>query len=104
MAEFQSRRNNILLLNKILTFRENISPFTLVIDDLEQTSKPLLKALKSRAKVSRVESACYIYHNFNDGRRQVQILYTFLLVQNVSSGVKPSLTVWEGIEKAFKQI
>ena len=69
MAELQAQRNNLLLLNKVLSSRDNISPFTLIIDDLEQTSKPLLRVFKTRAKVCNVESVYQLERVLNDSRQ-----------------------------------
>lgn len=45
------RTHNLLLINKLLNFRENASPFTLILDSLEQRGKPLLREMMKRAAV-----------------------------------------------------
>jgi len=45
------RTHNLLLINKLLSCRDNASPFTLVIDSLEQSGKPLVADVIRRAKV-----------------------------------------------------
>jgi hypothetical protein len=50
--ELQHRRtHNLLLVSKLLNCRENASPFTLVLDTLEQSSRPLTQEIIKRAKV-----------------------------------------------------
>jgi len=45
------RTHNILLISKLLNLRDNASPFTLVLDSLEQSGKTLVREFASRAKV-----------------------------------------------------
>ncbi|KAK5096678.1 hypothetical protein LTS08_007551 [Lithohypha guttulata] len=47
------RTHNILLISKLLNQREGASPFTLVLDNLEQPAKPLLKEFIRRANSSK---------------------------------------------------
>lgn len=48
-----ARSHSLLLLQKILNLRDAASPLTLVLDTLEQTARPLLRELYTRAKVQR---------------------------------------------------
>ena len=45
------RTHNLLLMQRLLSFRENTSPFVLVLDSIEQSGKPLLIEYIERAKV-----------------------------------------------------
>lgn len=53
MASISShaRSHSLLLLQRILNLRDAASPLTLVLDTLEQTARPLLRELYTRAKV-----------------------------------------------------
>lgn len=52
MASLQHRRtHNLLLISKLLNQRDAASPFTLVLDSLEQSGKPLLAEYMKRANV-----------------------------------------------------
>ncbi len=46
------RTHNLLLINKLLSQRDASSPFTLVLDSLEQSARPLISEYMRRAKVS----------------------------------------------------
>lgn len=48
------RAHNLLLISKLLSTRDNASPFTLVIDNLEQSGKPVLREFIRRANVGSV--------------------------------------------------
>ncbi|WPH03477.1 Elongator complex protein 5 [Acrodontium crateriforme] len=49
------RTHNLLLISKLLNQRDSGSPFTLVLDSLEQSGKPLVGEYIRRAKVSNVQ-------------------------------------------------
>ncbi|EKG21100.1 Histone acetylation protein 2 [Macrophomina phaseolina MS6] len=52
--QLQHRRaHNLLLITKLLSCRENASPFTLVIDSLEQSGKGLVREFIRRANVAK---------------------------------------------------
>ena len=52
-SNIQHRRtHNLLLISKLLNQRDAPSPFTLVLDNLEQSGKPLVAELTRRAKAS----------------------------------------------------
>ena len=53
------RTHNLLLISKLLSQREQVSPLTLVLDTLEQTAKPLIAEYLRRAKVCVVRSAVH---------------------------------------------
>jgi hypothetical protein len=58
--ELQHRRtHNLLLIQKLLGGRENASPFTLVLDSLEQSGRPLVKHIIKRAQVSNLLKICH---------------------------------------------
>jgi elongator complex protein 5 len=46
------RTHNLLLISKLLSQRENVSPFTLVVDNLEQSGRPVLREYIRRATVT----------------------------------------------------
>lgn len=46
------RTHNLLLISKLLNQKESASPFTLIVDCLEQSGKPLLREYIRRASVS----------------------------------------------------
>lgn len=45
------RLHNLLLIQKLLTLREGSSPFTLLLDTVDQSSKPLIRHYIQNAKV-----------------------------------------------------
>ena len=45
------RVHNLLLIQKHLTLREGASPFTLVLESIEQSAKPLIKRYIHNANV-----------------------------------------------------
>jgi hypothetical protein len=47
----QRRAHNTLLFQKLLNLRDGASPFTLVLDTLEQSGGPVVRELTRRAKV-----------------------------------------------------
>ncbi|KAK1813352.1 hypothetical protein LTR12_012276 [Friedmanniomyces endolithicus] len=48
------RAHNLLLINKLLSQRDASSPFTLVLDSLEQSARPLISEYMRRAKLADV--------------------------------------------------
>ncbi|CAK4032636.1 Elongator complex 5 [Lecanosticta acicola] len=55
-SSLQHRRtHNLLLISKLLSQRDAASPFTLVLDSLEQSGKPLLAEYRRRANASKVK-------------------------------------------------
>lgn len=49
----QRRTHNTLLFQKLLNLRDGASPFTLVLDTLEQRGRPLVSEFVDRAKISK---------------------------------------------------
>jgi elongator complex protein 5 len=47
----QRRTHNTLLFQKLLNLRDGASPFTLVLDTLEQSGGPVVREFAKRAKV-----------------------------------------------------
>ena len=45
------RTHNLLLISRLLSLRDNASPFTLLLDTLSQSAKPVLREYISRAAV-----------------------------------------------------
>ena len=55
-SNLQHRRtHNLLLVSKLLSQRDAASPFTLVLDTLEQSARPLLAEYARRAKVRPIK-------------------------------------------------
>ncbi|KAI9832539.1 MAG: hypothetical protein M1819_004329 [Sarea resinae] len=50
------RTHHLLLASKLLNLRENVSPFTLVQDTLEQSGKPLVQEFIRRANVVKTRT------------------------------------------------
>lgn len=64
-SQLQHRRtHNLLLINKLLSQRDAGSPFTLLLDSLEQSARPLIAEYIRRARVSnnRLISIAIITH------------------------------------------
>ncbi|KAI9657966.1 MAG: hypothetical protein M1821_002623 [Bathelium mastoideum] len=56
MSGLERRRtHNLLLISKLLNQRENVSPFMLLIDSLEQSAVPLLQEYITRAKSTKAK-------------------------------------------------
>ncbi|KAK5693214.1 hypothetical protein LTR17_025190 [Elasticomyces elasticus] len=51
------RTHNLLLINKLLSQRDAVSPFTLLLDNLEQSARPFISDYMRRAKASNVNIA-----------------------------------------------
>jgi hypothetical protein len=49
----QRRTHNLLLFQKLLSLRDGASPFTLLLDTLEQSAQPVVREFMVRAKVSK---------------------------------------------------
>lgn len=45
------RTHNLLLISRLLNLRDTASPFTLVLDSLSQSAKPLISEYISRSSV-----------------------------------------------------
>lgn len=67
----QRRTHNLLLFQKLLNLRDGASPFTLLLDTLEQSSQPVVREFITRAKVSQIAEPTLfftcIYQNFTGG-------------------------------------
>jgi elongator complex protein 5 len=50
----QRRTHNLLLFQKLLNLRDGASPFTLLLDTLEQSAQPVVQEFMVRAKVSEI--------------------------------------------------
>ncbi|KAK0121541.1 hypothetical protein ONS95_009832 [Cadophora gregata] len=64
----QRRTHNNLLFQKLLNLRDSASPFTLILDTLEQSGGPLLREFVRRAKVSKNK---IIFISFSTLRKKV---------------------------------
>ncbi|MCJ1401383.1 hypothetical protein MMC11_004595 [Xylographa trunciseda] len=56
------RTHNLLLLQRLLSLRDGASPFTLILDSLEQSGRPLIEEYIRRANASKT-SVIYIAHS-----------------------------------------
>jgi hypothetical protein len=54
------RTHNLLLISKLLSQQSQTSPFTLVLDTLEQPAKPLLREYLRRAKLSKLVTTVFL--------------------------------------------
>ncbi|KAL9073170.1 MAG: hypothetical protein Q9157_004839 [Trypethelium eluteriae] len=69
MENLERRRtHNLLLISKLLNQRENVSPFTLLLDSLEQSASPLLQEYITRARLSKVKVVYVSYDSFRGPR------------------------------------
>jgi elongator complex protein 5 len=50
------RTHNLLLISKLLNQRDHASPFTLVLDTLEQPAQPLLREYLRRSRLSKTRT------------------------------------------------
>ncbi|MCJ1312049.1 hypothetical protein MMC25_005723 [Agyrium rufum] len=50
----QRRSHNLLLIERILSLRDDLSPFTLLLDSLQQSAKPLLADIIKRANKQKI--------------------------------------------------
>lgn len=62
------RTHNLLLISKLLSQREGVSPFTLVLDTLEQPATPVLREYLRRARLSRTTTVFLSYETFSKPR------------------------------------
>ncbi|KAF8862127.1 hypothetical protein BDZ45DRAFT_225027 [Acephala macrosclerotiorum] len=78
----QRRTHNTLLFQKLLNLREGASPFTLVLDTLEQTGGPVVREFARRAKISRSKT---VFISFSTLKKKVQFdVDTFISTQGKS--------------------
>ncbi|KAF4984236.1 hypothetical protein FZEAL_524 [Fusarium zealandicum] len=54
-SNIHARSHSLLLLQKLLNLRDGASPLTLVIDNLEQSARPILGEFVSRAKIAKTQ-------------------------------------------------
>lgn len=57
----QRRTHNLLLFQKLLNLRDGASPFTLLLDTLEQSSQPVVREFITRAKVSQIAQPALLF-------------------------------------------
>ncbi|KIW51831.1 hypothetical protein PV05_10516 [Exophiala xenobiotica] len=58
------RTHNLLLISKLLNQRDHASPFTLVLDTLEQTAKPLVREYLRRSRLSKTSTIFLAFETF----------------------------------------
>ena len=62
----QRRTHNTLLFQKLLNLRDGASPFTLVLDTLEQSGAPVVREFVRRAQVRIILcAACHIFWGYS---------------------------------------
>ncbi|PNY28138.1 Elongator complex protein 5 [Tolypocladium capitatum] len=54
-ADTHTRSRSLLQLQKLLNLRDAVSPLTLVLDSLEQTARPLISEVVTRAKMAKTK-------------------------------------------------
>ncbi|MCJ1363224.1 hypothetical protein MMC16_002331 [Acarospora aff. strigata] len=64
------RTHNLLLVSKLLHLRDNASPFTLVLDSLEQSGKALVREFIKRAKLAKSR---IVYISFETLRKPADV-------------------------------
>ncbi|KAI0007375.1 histone acetylation protein 2 [Xylariaceae sp. FL0662B] len=69
-TQAHARSHALLLLQKLLNLRDSASPFTLVLDTLEQSAKPLIREFLSRAKVAKSKT---IFVSFSTLRKPADV-------------------------------
>ncbi|KAI1332066.1 Elongator complex protein 5 [Xylariaceae sp. FL0255] len=73
-AQSHARSHALLLAQKLFALRDSASPFTVVLDTLEQSGKPVLREFMARAAVSQSKT---IYVSFSTLRRPGYV-HTFI--------------------------
>jgi len=58
------RTHNLLLISKLLNQRDHASPFTLVLDTLEQSSNPLVREYLRRSRLSKTSTIFLSFETF----------------------------------------
>ncbi|KAF2156239.1 hypothetical protein K461DRAFT_310740 [Myriangium duriaei CBS 260.36] len=82
------RTHNLLLASKLLNQRETASPFTLVLDDLEQSARPLL-----RDCIKRAQKSC------------TRVIFVSLETLRRPSGVDVFVPLWQhGIDNLHRRL
>lgn len=90
-TQLQHRRtHNLLLIKKLLDCRDNASPFTLVVDSLKQSARPLLRDITQRATVSM---SCQTYHTLTTPQKsRTRTVYISWDTLNKPAGVEVFLS------------
>ncbi|KAI9843036.1 MAG: hypothetical protein M1837_006667 [Sclerophora amabilis] len=60
------RTHNLLLISRLLNLRENVSPFTLILDSLEQSGKPLVQDFIHRANAAKIKVVFVSYETVRE--------------------------------------
>jgi hypothetical protein len=89
----QRRTHNTLLFQKLLNLREHgTSPFTLVLDSLEQSGGPLIREFARRGKV-RVSCSGFFPSIASYGLRSIQVYYSGVAL---GSHLRLGFVAWDG--------
>jgi hypothetical protein len=77
----QRRTHNTLLFQKLLSLRDGASPFTLVLDTLEQSGGPIVREFARRAKVCAFCHWILLYNIIKDIKqvRACSLTFSFLV-------------------------
>ncbi|KAE8446591.1 hypothetical protein EG329_011784 [Mollisiaceae sp. DMI_Dod_QoI] len=87
----QRRTHNTLLFQKLLNLREGASPFTLVLDTLEQSGGPVVRELAKRAKISKSK---IIFISFSTLKKKVPFeVDSFITTRGKSLGALRTVIV-----------
>lgn len=77
-ANSHGRSHSLLLLQRLLNFRDAASPLTLLLDNLEQPARPVISELMTRAKVF-IAILCTLYiqqmNNLHDQLAKTKIIF-----------------------------
>ena len=90
------RTHNLLLISKLLSQQSQTSPFTLVLDTLEQPAKPLLREYLRRGKLSKAVTTIFLA--FKTFVKPANVDY-FLPCHDVAEK-----TGWQKIEREFTDV
>jgi elongator complex protein 5 len=101
------RTHNLLLISKLLSQRENVSPFTLIVDNLEQSGKPVLREYIRRATVSLYQTSL----SFNLGTdiflqaAKTEVIFVSFETLRKPKDVGVFVKAWEtGVQQAQKEV
>jgi hypothetical protein len=77
----QRRTHNNLLFQKLLSLRDGASPFTLVLDTLEQSGGPIVREFARRAKVCAFFHSILLYNIIREIKqvRACPLTFSFLV-------------------------
>ena len=90
-----------LLVSKLLDSRDNASPFTLIIDSLEQSARPLWQCYMRRAKANKIKTIFASFETLRSPRDVDHFILAYSLeisklqqeLKALSSGTNPTTSM-----------